>query len=172
METERLLLRAFVAEDFEAIHKLRSDAEFMKYLRRDETRSESMEWIKNASSYWKFGIGFWAAVLKETNETIGWCGVWLQAEFEKDEMEIGYAIAKKHGGKGLATEAAKFALEYAFSLHGVDRIYALATPENAASQQVMKKLGMQKTGQQFISAYEKEMVCYKIAKENVQQKPY
>ncbi len=45
-------------------------------------------------------------------------------------------------GKGLATEAAQASLRYGFEALKLDRIVALAYPENLASQRVMEKIGM------------------------------
>lgn len=168
-ETERLILRQFVSEDAHAIFRLRSDSEFMQHLRRAESREESDSWMEYVSSFWRFNAGFWAVVLKETHETIGWSGTWSQLEFEIGKMEIGYAIAKKYWGKGLATEAAHVARDYTFRVRGAEKIYALAAPENIASHRIMGKLGMQIEGQRFFSSYNTEMVYYAINREQFEQ---
>lgn len=43
---------------------------------------------------------------------------------------------------GLATEASRASLKYGFKEVGLERIVAIAKPENIASQRVMQKVGM------------------------------
>ena len=169
-ETERLILRRFQAEDQDAICALRSDSEFMKYLARTETREESNSWIEYVSRFWKYNAGFWAVVLKETNETIGWCGSWSLLEFEIGKMEIGAAIAKKYAGRNLATEALRVALDYTFTVRGAEKVYALRTPNNVASHRITEKLGMQLEGQRFFPSYKMEMVYHAITRVQFEQK--
>ncbi|MFN5688866.1 GNAT family N-acetyltransferase, partial [Bradyrhizobium sp.] len=45
-------------------------------------------------------------------------------------------------GQGIATEAARAALDFGFDKLNLDQIVAYAAPANAASQKVMRKLGM------------------------------
>jgi RimJ/RimL family protein N-acetyltransferase len=55
---------------------------------------------------------------------------------------IGYAIARVHWGRGLATEAARAALEWGFAEHDVVEIWASTDLANVRSRRVMEKLGM------------------------------
>lgn len=168
-ETERLILRRLTVEDTDAIFAMRSDHDFMRHLTKCETREEARDWIEFVSSYWKYNAGFWAVVHKETNQTIGWCGTWTLLEFEPGVMEIGYAIVKEFEGKGLATEAAKFALRYAFETRQALAVNAVATAENYGSHRIMQKLGMRFGGKQFFPAYNMEMVYYAISRAEYEQ---
>jgi RimJ/RimL family protein N-acetyltransferase len=58
------------------------------------------------------------------------------------ELELGYALARSHWGKGYATEAAKAALEYCLSVAGQPRTVAIIDPLNHASIRVAEKIGM------------------------------
>ncbi len=169
-ETERLILRRFGDEDRDAIYRLRSNPEFMQYLTRVESREESGFWIEYFSRFWKYNAGFWAVVLKETGETVGWCGTWSLLEFEIGKMEIGAAIAKKYSGRNLATEALQVALEYTFNVRGAENVYALRTPNNLASHRITEKLGMRLEGQRFFPSYKKEMVYHAITREEFERK--
>jgi ribosomal-protein-alanine N-acetyltransferase len=53
-----------------------------------------------------------------------------------------YLLGKPYWGQGLATEAAQAAVQFGFQSMGLDRIVALASVENGASQRVIQKLGM------------------------------
>lgn len=163
LETERLILRKFEEADADAVFAMRSDPELMRYIREPSNdREESVKWIGLTSSLLDTEeIGIFAVVEKATGEFAGWCGTWKIPE--TGEIEVGYAIAKNSWGKGFATEAATATVEYAFSKLGLDRIVAVARPDNEASINVMKRLGMKyvRTGE----FYARELVQYAIEKE-------
>ena len=143
LETERLILRKFIENDVEAIFRLRNDAEMMRFIREPQkSKTESARWLKMVSSRWESEkIGFCAVIEKTSNKVIGWCGLWKL--IETDEIEVGYAIAKEFWKKGLASEAAEAFLRYGFETLNLEKIAAVARPENTASRRVMEKLGMQ-----------------------------
>lgn len=163
LETERLILRKLKKSDVDDIFKMRSDADLMRYIREPQTeRRESFEWIRMISGRWDAEkLGFCGVIEKETGEFVGWCGLWRLKE--TNEIEVGYAIQKDYWGKGYATEAAQKFLEYGFEELELNRIVAVAYPENEASQNVMKRLGMN-----FVKVgrfYEKQLVQYAITKQ-------
>jgi ribosomal-protein-alanine N-acetyltransferase len=82
----------------------------------------------------------WKLVEVATGGLIGFCGVgiWRDAL----DPELGWWLARSHWGRGLATEAARAALQDAFERAGLHRVISIAMPENAASIGIMKKLGL------------------------------
>lgn len=161
LETERLLLRPLDKKDVDRVYAMRSDPEVMRFIREPQNRNETVNWIKLVSGRWRAEkLGFCALIEKQTDEFLGWCGVWRLPE--TDELEVGYAIVKRFWGCGLAPEAAAKFIEYAFAEIKPEKIVAVAEPENAASRRVMEKLGMRfvKTG----IFYERELVQYAIGK--------
>jgi RimJ/RimL family protein N-acetyltransferase len=60
----------------------------------------------------------------------------------RDEVEIGYDLAKEHWGQGIASEAALAAFAHCFDVLRLPRVISLIAPENAASQGVARRLGM------------------------------
>jgi RimJ/RimL family protein N-acetyltransferase len=79
-------------------------------------------------------------VLKETGRVIGVVTLG-KVDRQQASAEIGFWIAKKYWRRGLATEAVKLALDFAFSELKLDRIYAWTFECNAASIRVMQKCG-------------------------------
>ena len=59
-----------------------------------------------------------------------------------DEYDLGYRLLRTAWGKGFATEAAKYTLEYGFTKLGLDMITGRAHIENIASIKVLEKAGM------------------------------
>jgi RimJ/RimL family protein N-acetyltransferase len=58
-----------------------------------------------------------------------------------DDVELAYRLARSSWGQGLATEAARALVEYAFTVVELPRVVAVTYPDNRASQRVLEKLG-------------------------------
>ncbi|MEM8531784.1 MAG: GNAT family N-acetyltransferase [Chloroflexota bacterium] len=71
------------------------------------------------------GFGLWIAVLKQTNQFVGQCGLVLQEVENRSEVEIGYLFLRKLWGQGLATEAACACRDYGFDQLGFTRLISL-----------------------------------------------
>ncbi len=83
----------------------------------------------------------WAIVLRE--QVIGGLGLTLQSP--EPLAELGYSLAPAHWNRGLTTEAARAALDYAFYVLPVETVVARADARNTGSWRVMEKLGMRRT---------------------------
>jgi ribosomal-protein-alanine N-acetyltransferase len=81
---------------------------------------------------------------KASGEVIGYCGF----RINEGRTELHYLLARAYWCAGLATEAARAALRYAFEELRLTEIIALVRPENTASARVLKKIGMRHTGRQ------------------------
>lgn len=147
-ETQRLLVRPFDMHDAEQLHEILSQEEVMRYLPEDVMSMEEVKGIiSKLISYYdensprhivKLTL---AAVLKENQQIIGWCGLG-PLEINLEEIEIYYGLSKHHWGKGFATEAAKAMLRCGFDYLRLDPIVAVTKPENTASARVLERLGM------------------------------
>jgi RimJ/RimL family protein N-acetyltransferase len=82
---------------------------------------------------------------KDTGEFIGWCGL-DHLDATKPDPALFYLLKANHWGQGLATEAAKALLAYAFGPMDLTSIHGGAAPENVASKRVMEKIGMRFMG--------------------------
>jgi [ribosomal protein S5]-alanine N-acetyltransferase len=161
-ETERLFLRKMTEDDLESVFAMRSDADVMRYIREPQQRDEALNWIKLVSSRWEGEkIGFCSVFLKETNQFVGWCGLWQLKE--TDEIEVGYAFFKDFWGQGLAVEASKPFLQYGFTELNLPKIVACANPDNTGSRRVMEKLGM--TFDHIGFYYGRDLVHYTITQD-------
>ena len=163
LETERLLLRKFTPEDLDALVELRSDDEVIKYLggrtlQNPEAIEKRLRFYLDC--YANFGFGMCALVWKETDEMFGWSG--LQPLDGTTEIEVGYGMIKKFWGMGIGYECARAWLDYGFNTAGLERIVAVAAPENTGSWRIMEKCGMryEKTEKH----YGMECVFYAISK--------
>ena len=57
-------------------------------------------------------------------------------------MEVAYLLAREFWGQGLATEAARAIVRYAFDRLGLSRLICLIDPANQASIGVARRIGM------------------------------
>jgi ribosomal-protein-alanine N-acetyltransferase len=78
------------------------------------------------------------------------------------EIEVGYRFLKDHRGRGYATEAAAASIAFGFDELGLDRIVAVALPENTASRRVLEKCGLTEIG--LTHVYGLDHVKYEIAR--------
>ena len=143
LETERLILREMEDSDFDALKRVISDPETMKYYYKpydDDGVHRWLDWCK--SSYEKYGFGLWAVVLKETGEMIGDCGLTLQSIDEKMLPEIGYHIRKDCQRKGYAKEAASAVRDWAFEHTDYPSLYSYCKYTNEASYKTAEAIGM------------------------------
>jgi RimJ/RimL family protein N-acetyltransferase len=108
------------------------------------------------------GYGVWAVEDKTSGAFIGHAGI--EHIPGAREVEVAYSLAKPYWGRGYATEAAAASLKYGFTVINLDEIYGLAFPPNAASQNVMRKLGMTLQGETE-RFYGSTLVCYRMTQE-------
>jgi RimJ/RimL family protein N-acetyltransferase len=86
-----------------------------------------------------------AIIAKETQDFIGWCGLDHRDPTQAHPV-LFYLLKTDHWGQGLATEAARALLDYAFTELNQHRIDGRTARENIASKRVMEKIGMQYLG--------------------------
>jgi ribosomal-protein-alanine N-acetyltransferase len=145
LETERLLLRQFSTEDAEFILELLNEPSFIRNIgdRGVRTIEGANSYILNGpvASYAKNGFGLYLVKLKETNESIGMCGL-IQRDALED-VDIGYAFLPRFWSKGYAVESALAVKEYARNVIELNHIVAITDPENEGSIRVLEKIGFQ-----------------------------
>lgn len=146
--TERLLIRPVRADDAEAIHRYAGDETItmMTHLPNasvDETRRFTQyavsEWERIEPRDREYVI-----LLRNNGELIG--GVNLEARPEPLTYEIGWTVRRDMRGRGFATEAARALLSYAFDALRAEAVVSVCDARNAASERVMRKLGMTLAG--------------------------
>ena len=157
LETERLLLRAPVPEDADALAPMYADPEVMRYVGdgRTLTHGDTERSVKRMIERWEAdGFGLFTTVRKDDGAIIGRVGllVWNTDTWEPttraaaanvpSEVEVGYTLGRPYWGQGLATEAAGAVRDYALLELGAERLIALIIHGNSASENVARKLGL------------------------------
>jgi ribosomal-protein-alanine N-acetyltransferase len=149
LETDRLILRRFVAEDIEqSFINWASDYNSSRYFanypheKKSETENVINNWIQsyeNKSNY------IWAIEVKETGDLIG--NIRVDVSFASLEMcEIAYMLGSLWWNKGYASEALKKVLNYLYCHEGFYLVEAKYNITNTASGKLLRKMGMRQDG--------------------------
>lgn len=119
------------SNDLEAIAAILGDAETMRYYPKTFTRDGARRWIdQNLARYRDDGYGLWAMELRATGEFAGNCGPVARVVQGVREVEIGWHVARRLWGLGLAPEAAAACRDYGVSDLGIARFISLIRPIN------------------------------------------
>lgn len=156
IETERLYLRQWQASDFAVFAEINADPEVMKYFPKlltpkvsDIIASKCQQLIANQ------GWRLWAVSLKDRSKEngafIGFVGLNdTHADMSfAPAVEIAWRLHKDYWGQGYATEAARAALNFAFTELSLDEVVSFTAVINKRSQLVMERLGMMNTRANF-----------------------
>lgn len=141
LRTERLHLRPFRPDDFEAHAEICADPEVMRYIRAGPLgRAESWWQMARYMGHWQLrGYGLWAVVELSTQRLIGHLG-YLDPEGGHG-FELGWALARASWGKGYAFEGTRAAVDHAFTALERSHLVCLIRPENTRSIRLAEKLG-------------------------------
>lgn len=153
LETERLLLREWDIADAEDLFAFYSIEDVVRYTpitayttleQAAKKAADFRDWFRVKQS-----SVTWAVVLKDTGNIIGECSLHSLSP-ENERAEVGYAYSPEVWGKGIASEAIRKIVDYAFtdfSLFPINRLEAYTDPRNNASAKLLEKLGFIKEGQ-------------------------
>lgn len=141
IETERLILRNFKAEDADDLYDYLKNPEVVKYepyepYTREACTQEAINRSQNPN--------FIAICLKSTGQVIG--NLYFAPDGEEDWLtyELGYVFNLRYQKQGYATEAATALLNHAFSSMGVRRVIIMCNPENSNSWHLAERLHMRR----------------------------
>jgi [ribosomal protein S5]-alanine N-acetyltransferase len=144
LTSDRLVLRRLQAQDVDAIFKLRSNPNVMRYVNRPltQTKAEAIEWYEKVDRALENNEGImWCMSLKENvTKKIGNIGLW-RIEKENYRAELGYMTDPEYQGRNLTTEAIRIVIDYGFKKLKLHSIEARIDSQNLASAAVLKKTG-------------------------------
>jgi len=147
LETARLRLRAHRLDDFEASFAMWSDPLVTRYIGgKPSTEQQTWSRMTSYAGHWALmGFGYWALEDTSTGTFAGELGF---ANFRReiapsmrDVPELGWSLASRFHGRGLATEAVRAAVAWGDARFGLARTVCLIDVENLASLRVALKSG-------------------------------
>ncbi len=148
IETPRLILREFTADDLPAMITFFSDPDVGRYIGGQWSTEEAQKYLQGIMAgqtqqtrhTWELSVA-----LRSTGEVIGSAELVVTNAAHR-EAEIGYMLARAHWGFGYATEAARALVAFGFDSMGLHRIWATCEPANLGSAHVLEKCGMIREG--------------------------
>jgi ribosomal-protein-alanine N-acetyltransferase len=143
LETPRLILRPFAADDLDRMTQLMVNKDFMRFSMGPMTREQTQSFLDKVIGWDRDGMPSQFAMIVRSSETlVGYCGFFPQEVDGKMEIEIGYRLRRDFWNRGLATEAARTVRDHSFRDLKLERVISLIHPENHASRRVAEKNGM------------------------------
>jgi len=142
LTTDRLILRAFAASDFEAYALIMADPEVTQFLGegRPLTRVDAWRQLAMILGHWMLrGFGLWAVEERASGRLIGRIGCHEPEGFPA--FEVGYVLAREAWGNGFAREGAAAALQFARQTLRRREITSIIRPANTGSIRVATSLG-------------------------------
>ena len=146
--TEKLLLRSLTLEDAQDVQHLAGERDIASTLSNMPHPYEdgmAEEWIRSCSGKFEKDEALNFAIIRRTDKKlIG--EIELRLDRENESGELGYWIGKPYWNCGYATEAARAVVAYGFEVLKLNRVQAKHFKRNAASRQVLEKIGMHYEG--------------------------
>lgn len=143
IETARLIIRPWHAEDRAPYFALNEDPEVRRYLGPPQTRVETDAALdRQDAAQATHGHCFWALEQRADGALIGFCGLLPGKPPIEGEIEIGWRLGRAYWGQGYAREAAQACLDWGWAHLPHPAIHAITVPANVASWRLMERLGM------------------------------
>jgi len=147
IETQRLLLRNWRDEDFDAFVSSTNTPAVMRWLGGVKEPDALRERVTAHFTTWQEerGFTFWAVERKQDKVLLGFCGLKIAEDPGspvEGDYEVGWRFREDAWGQGYAKEAAIASLNFAFDRLVAERVVALTVEGNAPSWGLMERLGM------------------------------
>ena len=148
LETERLVLRPFLSDDFDAVYAFESLPEVARYLywgaRSAEEVREGLERKMSSTVLECEDDALTLAIeVRETGVMVG--TTMLRWVSERHQVgEVGFTLDPAHHGNGYATEAGRRMVRLGFEHLRLHRIIGRLEARNTASARVLERLGMRR----------------------------
>lgn len=160
--SERVGFRCWSEEDFPLAQELWGDLQVTRYFggpfSDEEVRVRLEREIERMKAH---NFQYWPIFMLSDNEHVGCCGL---RPYGTDSAipELGFHLRPKYWGQGLAVEAARAVIHFAFETIGVKGLAAGHHPENTNSKKVMAKLGFQYTHDEFFARLGMKIPYYSL----------
>ncbi|RYV52398.1 GNAT family N-acetyltransferase [Pengzhenrongella frigida] len=166
LEDAPLVLREFHAGDVPLIQDVATDP-FIPLVTSVPATPElraAQDFISRQRARLRDGEGYSFAIADSTtDEAFGQVGLWL-SNLGQGRASVGYWVAARHRGHGVATHALRMISAWGLDLPGVHRLELYVEPWNDASWQVAEQAGFEREGLlrswQTVGAERRDMYMY------------
>ena len=132
----------------------------------DFSNKDVQNWIeKNLELYKKYNLGYFLMVENNSGKILGQAALMPDLINGHKYYEIGYILKKEYWHRGLATEAARALVHYAFNSLNLKEVIFEIRPENIASRKVAEILNAKICGNFIKNVRGKNMIhlIYKLS---------
>jgi RimJ/RimL family protein N-acetyltransferase len=148
IQTARLTLRPFAADDLEALYAYQRLPEVARFLYNEpRDRAETADVLARRRAVTTLerqgDVLVLAVVLRETGELVGEVNLSWTSEHHR-QGEFGFVFNPAHHGNGYAGEAAVEMLRLGFEGLGLHRIVGRCEGRNTASAKLLARLGLRR----------------------------
>ena len=145
MKTERLGFRQWMSTDLSFALAIWGDAKVTRLVGGPFSEEKVAARLdREIASMSAHGVQYWPIFLLKTGEHVGAAGMRVR-ESDEPLRSVGYYLRPEYWGQGLATEAGRAVVNYAFESLGANSLFAGHHPENVTSGRVLEKLGFRFT---------------------------
>ena len=142
--TARLDAERLRADHWDDLRRMDEDTRFMAELGGVRDAAGTLAYLEANLAHWAaHGFGLWMLRDRDTGAVIGRAVLRHLDVDGIDEVETGYGLLPDLWGRGLATEIARACVSIGRDRLGLASVVGITVPTNTASQQVMRKAGLQ-----------------------------
>lgn len=144
----RVRLRALEERDVPGLFEMSADAEAMRYWASPPMteRAQAQALLERSRKHLAERSGLrWAVARVEDDGLLGMVSLFAFDDSNR-HAEIGYALDRRHWGRGFMHEALTATIDWAFGSTILHRLEADTDPRNAASLRTLERLGFVREG--------------------------
>jgi RimJ/RimL family protein N-acetyltransferase len=152
LKSARLGFRWWTREDRKLARELWGDLEVTRFFGGPFSDAEIDERLEREfRGMAEHRFQYWPVHLLSSHEHVGCCGLRPYRPSEQIP-ELGFHLRPKYWGQGLASEAAKTVIDFAFKTLGAKGLSAGHHPDNVSSKKVLEKLGFRYLHDEYFAA--------------------
>jgi ribosomal-protein-alanine N-acetyltransferase len=149
LTSERLGFGHWLTSDLSLACELWGNAEVTSLIGGPFTAEQVEQRLnREIASMRAYNVQYWPVFLLESDQHAGCAGL-RPYRLDQQVYELGFHFRPEYWGRGLAQEAGRAVIAYAFEQLGASALFAGHHPDNAVSARVLAHLGFQFTHEEF-----------------------
>lgn len=148
IHARRITLRALTDRDVEAVYRIYSDEEVMRYWGGEafQQLSDAEDFLAEVRNDLRQRRCLQWAIVESANDELIGTFAFFHWDRVAEKCEIGFALKPAYWGNGYMSEAVQAAIAFAFDHLNIRRVEADVDPRNLACAKLLEKLGFTKEG--------------------------
>jgi [ribosomal protein S5]-alanine N-acetyltransferase len=164
LKSARIGFRCWSQDDLPLARELWANPEVTRFIGgpfSDEEIAQRLE--REIARMTTHQFQYWPVYLLSTGEHVGCCGL-RPYRPEEQIPELGFHLRPHYWGQGLASEAARTVIHYAFETIGAKGLSAGHHPDNTTSKKLLERLGFRYTHDEFYAPLQMNLPYYLLSR--------